>query len=787
MSWKEEIKISVRNLIEFILRCGNIDMAYTGHNRALEGIKAHKKIQDIRKRNATPLLMTEYDKEVFLRYSMEYRDFLFTVEGRADGIIKELNNITVEEIKSTNRPLEELEYNNMHWAQAKCYGYIYSKQNNLDKINIQLTYYNPQNEDIKSIIKSYNLQELEKFFNNIIEKYYIWMELNYNFKVNRNLSIEDLDFPFREYRKGQRKLAVSVYKSIVDNKNIFIQAPTGIGKTISTIFPTVKAMGKGKVNKIFYLTAKNTTKKYVIQCLNYMIEKGLYLKVVFITSKEKICFKEKCECTSKFCEYAKGHFDRINESILDVLNNEKLITENVVKDYALKHKVCPFELSLDLSIWCDAIVCDYNYVFDPRVYLRRYFSDSNEDFVFLIDEAHNLVDRSREMFSCSILKKDVLNLKKIFRDKNRELYRILGKINSYMVSIKNMYELDNSYINEEPPEKLYELINIFISKCEVYFSKNKYIIDEKLMEFYFKCLHFIKIYDIYGENYITYGEFINGDLSLKLFCIDSSSLLKNVLKNSKSSVFFSATLSPIKYFRKILGGSEEDYLLKLQSPFPSKNRCTIIANNICTTYKNRKNTYEKISDYIKLMLKVKMGNYIVFFPSYKYMNNVYNCYKEKYLEDNIIIQNSIMTEEERESFLQNFIPNPKESMVGFCVLGGIFSEGIDLKEDRIIGVAIVGIGLPQICLERDIIKNYYEYKIGKGFEYAYIYPAMTKVLQAAGRLIRDEKDKGIILLLDERYNKYPYSLLLSSEWSNNFIVGNENKAKFYLDKFWINN
>lgn len=787
MSCKEEIKISVRNLIEFILRCGNIDMAYTGHNRALEGIKAHKKIQNIRKRNATPLLMTEYNKEVFLKYSMEYKDFLFTVEGRADGVIKELNNITVEEIKSTNRPLEELEYNHMHWAQAKCYGFIYSKQNNLDKINIQLTYYNLQSENIKSVIKGYDFKELEKFFNSIIEKYYIWVELNYNFKVSRNLSIENFEFPFKEYRKGQRKLAVSVYKSIVSNKNIFIQAPTGIGKTISTIFPTVKAMGKGKVNKIFYLTAKNTTKKYVNQCFNYMIEKGLNFKVVFITSKEKICFKEKCNCVSKFCEYAKGHFDRINEAILDVLNNEKLITENVVRDYALKHKVCPFELSLDLSIWCDAVVCDYNYVFDPRVYLRRYFSDTNEDFVFLIDEAHNLVDRSREMFSCSILKKDVLNIKKIFRDKNKEIHRILGKINSYMVSIKNMYELDNSYITEEAPEKLYDLINIFVSKCEVYFSKNKYIADEKLMEFYFQCLHFTRIYEVYGENYITYGEFINGDLSLKLFCIDSSPLLKEVLKNSITSVFFSATLSPIKYFRKILGGSEEDYLLKLESPFPKENRCTIIANNICTTYKNRKNTYEQISDYIKLMLKVKKGNYIVFFPSYQYMSNVYNCYKEKYSEDNIIIQNSTMTEEERETFLENFIPNPIESMIGFCVLGGIFSEGIDLKEDRIIGVVIVGIGLPQICLERDIIKNYYEDKIGTGFEYAYIYPAMTKVFQASGRLIRDEKDKGIILLIDERYNKYPYKVLLTSEWNDNFIVGNENKAKFYLNKFWGNN
>lgn len=783
MESTREVNISVRNLVEFILRNGDIDIGYLSGSRAQEGIKAHKKIQKIRMEGATPLLMTEYEKEVLLKYSVEYKNFLFNVEGRADGIIIENGFITIEEIKTTTRNLEEIKDNLLHWAQAKCYAFIYSKQKNLEKINIKLTYYNIKNENIKSIDKTFDILELEKFFLDIIHKYYVWIDFNYRFKEKRNKDIKLLKFPFKEYRSGQRKLAVSVYKTISEGKNIFIEAPTGIGKTISTIFPSIKAIGEGYIDKIFYLTAKNTTRDFVLSNFKSIVDEDTSFKVITLISKEKICFKEEFKCTPDNCEFADGHFDRINEAILDVLNNENIIDESIIKKYALKHKVCPFEFSLDISLWCDGIICDYNYVFDPRVYLRRFFSDVKEDFVLLIDEAHNLLDRSREMFSSSISKNNVLNLRKSSKEKNKALYRILGKINKELLEIKKIYEIDNYYIEKEKPEKLQILLSNFTSEFEVIMMKGNFQINDELLNFYFEALYFLKICDLYGDNYITYGEEYNNDFKIKLFAIDTSSLLNEILKKSKSSIFFSGTLSPIKYFREVLGGEEEDYILKLNSPFPIDNHRILIGHNISTKYKYRCKSYENICDYINTVFKIKEGNYMVFFPSYKCMNEVFLIYKEKYPFENIIVQNSSMDEKEREEFINKF-EKGMDNIIGFCVLGGIFSEGIDLTGDKIIGAIIIGVGLPQICMERNLIKNYYDEKKQAGFDYSYIYPGMTKVMQAAGRVIRTEIDQGIILLIDERFNSYSYKKLFPKHWYPNINIRNKKELEIALKEFW---
>ncbi|WP_251862472.1 ATP-dependent DNA helicase [Clostridium sp. Marseille-Q2269] len=778
-----EVNISVRNLIEFILRSGDIDIGYLGGSRAQEGIKAHKKIQKMRMESSTPLLMMKYEKEVLLKYAVEYKDFLFNIEGRADGIIIENNSVTIEEIKTTTRSLDEIEDNLLHWAQAKCYGFIYSKENNIKTINIKLTYYNIRNENIKSIDKSFEFDELKEFFYDVIHKYYVFMNFNIKFKKKRNKQIKSLVFPFKEYREGQRKLAVSVYKTISENKNIFIEAPTGIGKTISTIFPSIKAIGEEKIDKIFYLTAKNTTRDFVLSNFKNIIDKNISFKVITLISKEKICLNDELKCNPDKCEFAKGHFDRINESILDILNNENIIDEEVIKKYSLRHKVCPFEFSLDISLWCDGIICDYNYAFDPRVYLRRFFSEGKGDFVLLIDEAHNLLDRSREMFSSTISKESVLNVRKSIKDKNKSLYRTLGKINKELLDIKKLYEVDNYYMNKEKPEKLQILLSNFTSEIEILMMRGSFQMNDELLNFYFEALYFLKICDMYGENYITYGEEYNGDFLIKLFAIDTSKLLNETLKKSKSSIFFSGTLSPTKYFREVLGGENEDYILKLNSPFSIENHRILIGNNISTKYKNRCKSYDDICNYINTVCKIKKGNYMVFFPSYKYMNEVCLLYKEKYPEENIIVQNSSMDDKEREQFIKKF-DKERENTIGFCVLGGIFSEGIDLTGDKIIGAIIVGVGLPQICVERNLIKNYYDDKEKSGFEYSYIYPGMTKVMQAGGRVIRTEKDRGIILLIDERFNSNSYKKLFPKHWFPNINVKNEKDLEKILKNFW---
>lgn len=777
---KKEIRISVRNLVEFIFRSGDIDSQFMSNSRALEGTKAHQKVQ---KNNE----YKSYTPEVTLKYDIEYKGFNFVVEGRADGIILENDSFIIDEIKSTNRPLEYMEENSneTHWAQAKCYAFIYCTQNNIENIGVQLTYYQLDTDDIRKFIKNFQKAELEGFFFELMEKYLIWASLTRDWVSKRDASIKNLDFPFEKYRKGQRELAVSVYRTITENKKIFVQAPTGIGKTISTLFPAIKAVAEGHTSKIFYLTAKTIVRGVAEEAFSKMKDKGLEFKTVTLTAKDKICFKEQSVCNPEHCEFAKGHFDRVNNAILDILKQENQFTRLVIEEYARKHRICPFEFSLDLTLWSDCVICDYNYVFDPRVYLKRFFTDNGGDYTFLIDEAHNLVDRARTMFSAELYKKPILELKKMFKDAEPGISKALGKLNSFMVSMKKLAEDDNYFIQESEPKDIYPLIMKFISESEDWLAKNEESeLHEKLLEMYFNALTFMRTAEFYDERYITYVENTRDDTSLKLFCLDPSFLLGEAQKRGKSSVFFSATLSPIEYFSEILGGGDDSYKVRFPSPFDVNNRSLLIADNISTKYKDRDKTCSSIAKCIKTVLKQRNGNYIVYFPSYKYMNEVYAVFADNYPEVRTIVQSSNMNEEERENFLGEFRSESSDAILGFCVLGGIFSEGVDLKNDCLIGSVIVGVGLPQICFERNIIKDYFNKKNNCGYEYSYLYPGMNKVLQAAGRVIRTETDKGAILLIDERFGSKDYLQLFPREWFPNTRVGSLSELENGLKDFW---
>ena len=775
-----EICISVRNLVEFVLRSGDIDSLFIGNSRALEGTKAHQQIQKDNKDNG-------YTPEVTLKYSMEYQAFKFIIEGRADGIISKDDTLIIDEIKTTTRPIEFIEenYKETHWAQAKCYAFIYCEQNNIEFIGVQLTYYQVETNEIKRFINNFQLSELKEFFFDLIDKYLIWATLTSNWTIKRDNSIKALEFPFEKYRKGQRDLAVSVYKTIVQNKKIFIQAPTGIGKTISTLFPAVKAIAEGHTSKIFYLTAKTIIRGVVEEAFSNMQSKGLEFKVVTITAKDKICFKEKSICNPEHCEFAKGHFDRVNNALLDILNKENYFTREVIENYAREHKICPFEFSLDLTLWSDCVICDYNYVFDPRVYLKRFFSDDTGEYTFLIDEAHNLVDRARDMFSAQLYKKPVLELKNLVKDKEPKIAKALGKLNSFFVSMKKLCDDGNFIMQESEPKDIYPLIQKFISKAEEWLVKNEGDeLHEKLLELYFNALSFMRIAEFYDERYITYVENSKDDIKIKIFCLDPSYLLGEAIKRGESAIFFSATLTPLDYFSKILGGGNDSYRMKLPSPFDVNNIALLIADNISTKYNNRDKSYVTIANYIKSVLDQKLGNYIVFFPSYKYMQEVYNVFTGTYSDVYTVLQSNNMTEEARDNFLELFQPNAEKGILGFCVLGGLFSEGVDLKHDRLIGSIIIGVGLPQICFERNIIKDYFNKKNNCGYEYSYMYPGMNKVLQAAGRVIRTEIDKGVILLIDERFTDKSYLNLFPNEWFPNIRVTSLQGLKKQLNGFW---
>jgi DNA excision repair protein ERCC-2 len=776
-----EIKISVRNLVEFIFRSGDIDSQFISNSRALEGTKAHQKIQKDNKDNG-------YTPEVTLKYTLEYQGFNFIIEGRADGIISAEETVLIDEIKSTNRPLEYIEenYNETHWAQAKCYAFIYCEQNKAERIDVQLTYYQLETDDIKKFTNHYTQNELREFFFDLLDKYLIWASITRDWVAKRDDSIKELDFPFETYRKGQRELAVSVYKTIAANKKIFIQAPTGIGKTISTLFPAIKAIASGQTSKIFYLTAKTIVRGVVEEAFSKMKENGLEFKTVTLTAKDKICFKEKSICDPDHCEFAKGHFDRVNNAILDILQQENYFTRQAIENYAGKHRICPFEFSLDLTLWSDCVICDYNYVFDPRVYLKRFFSDNTGEYTFLIDEAHNLVDRAREMFSAELNKKPMLELKRMFKDEDPKIAKSLGKLNTFMISMKKLSEDDDHFIQESEPKDVYPLIKKFISLSEEWLAKNEGSeLHEKLLEMYFNVLTFMRTAEFYDERYITYVENSKDDTKIKLFCLDPSYLLSEAIKRGKSAIFFSATLSPIEYFSDVLGGGTDSYKLRLSSPFDTDNRALFVAYNISTKYRNRDKTYSSIAKYINSVLYQRHGNYIAYFPSYKYMNDVYDVFKETYPDVPTIIQSNNMSEEDRDIFLGEFRSDARNGILGFCVLGGIFSEGVDLKHDQLIGSIIVGVGLPQICFERNIIKDYFNKKNNLGYEYSYLYPGMNKVLQAAGRVIRTETDKGVVLLIDERFSDKSYLQLFPNEWFPNTRVGNFQELERGLKAFWI--
>lgn len=781
---KRNLKISVRSLVESVLRKGDIDNRFIGFSRAQEGTNAHKKLQ---KDNME--IFKSYEKEVSLKRTFNFDEFDITLEGRADGIIFEDNSYIIEEIKSTNKELINIfeEYNELHWAQAKCYGYIYMLDKKIEDIYIQLSYFQLETNEVKSFRKYYKKEELEEYTVNLIKKYYDFCKISIRFKEIRDISIEKLEFPFNKYRKGQRELAVNTYNTIKKKGILFAKAPTGIGKTISTIFPSVKAIGGGFCDKLFYLTAKTITRTVAENTFNLLREKGLKFRTITLTAKDKICFEKEAACNPEECKYAKGYYDRLNQGIFDILEKEQLISRTIIEEYATKHNLCPFQFSLDLTYWCDGIICDYNYVFDPKVCLRGIIEDSKEEYIFLIDEGHNLVQRGREMFSAEILKSDVLKMRRFLKGKSPMLYKSLGKINSYFIQIRNEYEEDskkNKFIIDEPKD-LYVLIRGFIRNSEEFLIKNKKLeFYDEFLELYFKLNSFLSIGEYYDEGFLTYIDLENKDVKIKIFCIHPREKLKSSLKKSISQIIFSATLTPLGYFFDLLGGDKKSYRMKLESPFDF-NKLFLSIIPLSTRYKDRDKTINELCSYLKSFVNMKKGNYMIFFPSYEYMEKVYDVMKDCKVK--ILVQEKDMSEEDRETFLNNFKENNMETLLGFVVIGGVFSEGIDLVGDKLIGAAIIGVGLPKVCYERELIKDYYDRLNSLGYKYSYVYPGMNKVLQAAGRVIRSEEDKGALLFIDDRFSTLDYYKLMPGEWSNIKVYKDKHEFQKNLKSFWNNN
>lgn len=776
------IKLPIRQLVELIMRSGDIDSRYVSRDRMVEGAKAHRILQKNNREN-----YEDYRSEVPLSAEYSYQGMDYLLEGRADGIFSCDGAYTIDEIKTTALPMSYIteDFNIAHWAQAKCYATIFAVQNDLSEIGVQLTYLNLDTRESKQFSRLFTINELKEFLSELIEKYFLWANFSTEWEKRRDISIKALSFPFPVYRKGQRELAVSVYRAIAGGKKLFAQAPTGTGKTISVLFPAIKALGEGKTSKIFYLTAKTITRQVAEEAFEKMRQHGLKIKTLTLTAKEKICFCEKPVCHPEICEYAKGHYDRVNNAILDAIEECDDLSRNTIEKYAKSHKVCPFELSLDLSLLADCIICDYNYVFDPRAHLRRFFADNNGDYVFLIDEAHNLVDRSREMFSAQLWKTHFHKVKKEYKGKSKAFDKILNNINRIMIDLRKKCGEQEYFITAEKQMDFISVINQYTAACERMLKEDRSLgEDNDFLQLYFDSLGFIDIADSYDERYITFIESERNEVTVKLFCLDPSYLLGEALKRGTSAVLFSATLTPLAYFREILGGGEEDKMLLLDSPFDKRRLCVMAADKVSTKFKDREQSRSEITRLLSSFLSCKKGNYMVYFPSYKYMDDVFAEFSRTYPHITAVKQETVMSEEEREAFLSRFQDNPEKTYVAFCVLGGIFSEGIDLKGSRLIGAVIVSVGLPQLSVEQNIIRDYFNGKNGMGYEYAYLYPGMNKVLQAAGRVIRSESDTGAVLLIDERFSHKNYLGLFPRHWHPCRNIANQGSLKATLESFW---
>lgn len=749
---KEEtiIRISVRSLVEFILREGDIDNRVSGSmekDAMLLGGKIHRKIQS--------RMGTNYTAEVPLKIQMPCDGFVLQIEGRADGVLKDDGKVLIDEIKGILRSLEHLEAPvPVHLAQAKCYAYIYAVQNSLKCIDVQMTYCQMETEEIRRFCQEFEFQELQTWFQDLVTQYEKWAKFEIEWRNVRNDSIRQIEFPF-PYREGQRDLVASVYRTILRKKKLFIQAPTGVGKTMATVFPAVRAVGEGLGEKIFYLTAKTIMRTVAEQAFSLLKEKGLLYKTITLTAKEKICFCEEAECNPDACPYAKGHFDRVNDAVFDLITHSGDWSREVLEEQAKKHMVCPFEMSLDVSNWADAVICDYNYAFDPQAHLKRFFSESGKgEYLFLIDEAHNLVERGREMYSASLYKEDLLEVRKMVKAEDPKLAKGLSECNQQFLELKR--ECEHYQILKSVSHIALKLMNV-LSKLEDYLEECKDAEKKKrVLDFYFAVRSFLNIHDIMDENYVIFSEMMeDGRFQIKLFCVNPAVNLQNYLEQGNSTIFFSATLLPVHYYKKLLSVEKDDYAVYAHSSFPQENKFLFIGTDVSTRYTRRgESTYQRFARYIAVMAEQKKGNYMAFFPSYRFLEEVHTCFLECVdHEVDSICQVSYMDEEQREEFLEEFEQEREKSLVAFCVMGGIFSEGIDLTDDKLIGAVIAGTGFPQVCTEREILKQYFNAADMDGFDYAYLYPGMNKVLQSAGRVIRTESDRGVILLLDDSFGQ----------------------------------
>ena len=825
------IHLPIRQLVEFLLRTGSIDSRFAGFDRALEGARIHRRLQKA--------AGDGYEAEVFLSADREADGIVFTLEGRADGIFTDETGTTViDEIKTTAVPFDEIheEMNSCHWAQAMVYGAIYSAQQNLPKIDVRLTYYQIDTDQTVRFTRHFTPQELDEFLHKLLCRYVPWAQRQLEWGSRRTASLSVLQFPFAEYRPGQRALAGEVYRACRTGRDasrkggtrLFCQAPTGIGKTMSVLFPALRAMGEGSGEKLFYLTARNTTQAAAEDAIARLRASapGLALRSVTLTAKEKVCLHPDAEgrpaCLPELCPYANGYYDRIKDALSALLDGSGSFDRAALAETAQRFSVCPFELGLDLSEWCDVVIGDYNYLFDPVVHLKRFF-DSSGDWLFLIDEAHNLPDRARAMYSASFSKSGLTDAKRALGKGRSRLKNALTKADKAFLEARKAcvrlaprhtpeagdhspaqtsllpenaapalelpepdYAQDGTVFVRELPAALLAPLRAVQAELQNWLEANPDAdAHPQLLELYFAIQDITRAAERYDSHFITQLTAHGSELELHLLCLDPAPFVDASLAAGRSAALFSATLTPPGYYRSVLGCADAR-AVALSSPFPTENLGLYCLPGISTRYRDRGSSVPAVSDALACLAQSKVGNYFAFFPSYSYLRQVHEDFSARYPDIRTLVQESRLDDTARAEFLARFVSSPKETLLGFGVMGGIFGEGVDLAGDRLIGCAIVGVGLPQVNPRQEMLRRYYDALNGCGFDYAYRYPGMNKVLQAAGRVIRTPEDRGVVLLLDDRFTQSEYTRLFPPHWKHIESVQSNQELENKLRSFWKN-
>ena len=837
----QQIRLAVRQLVEFLLQTGDIDSRFAGFDRANEGARIHRKLQKQAGEG--------YQPEVFLSGSREVDGIRCTVEGRADGIFTDSEGRTViDEIKTTGVPSGEIsaELNFCHWAQGMVYASLYAAQQDLPEAAVRLTYYQIDDDKIFYFTRYFSRDELEDFFLGLLRQYAPWARRQLDWDAARAASLQAMRFPYASYRPGQRALAGEVYRACKTGREagkggfrLFCQAPTGTGKTMSALFPSLKAMGEGTGEKLFYFTARTTARAAAEDAVVLLRQAnpGLVFRSVTLTAKEKVCLAKneagRPVCMPEACPYARGYYDRRKEALAALLDGGGQLDRPAIEAAARQFTVCPFELGLDLSDWADLVIGDYNYLFDPTVHLRRFFELAG-DWIFLIDEAHNLPDRAREMYSASFAKSSITEAKRaLLRGKNalkghllradRELLALRRAVEALAPRRRAEAGPETAPASEPPqaeqlvffdqppaakktapspalPEPLYAQDGtVFFRELPPAVVRPLYSLlpplqdwlehnpddpaHEQLLDLYFSLHDLLRTADRYDEHSVTQLTARGSELTIRLLCLDPSAFVDESLACGRTSVLFSATLIPPAYYKKVLGcgGARA---VALESPFPPGNLGLYCLPGISTRYRHREASVGPISDALAALAQSKVGNYLAFFPSYAYLRQVWADFTARYPGIRTIAQESGLDEAGRAAFLARFAPDPAETLLGFGVLGGVFGEGVDLVGSRLIGCAIVGVGLPQVSPRQEMLRRYFDEKDGSGFDCAYRFPGMNKVLQAAGRVIRTEHDRGVVLLLDDRFAQEGYRRLFPRHWAHLQYLPGTDALKQALQTFW---